>query len=140
RAGENSDVETQVLEVDVALHALHHVLGDHPLVAEAKHRLALRLEQLAPQPLILLRAYLDTLIVRAVVARGEAVRAEAVGAPSPLCGVLSHPALGLELLEARQGGLGGLDPGLRVLTFGTAVVFQPEPADEDRQRQALPHE
>ena len=111
-----------------------------PSLRSADHRLALGLEQLAAQPLVLLRALLDAVVVHALVARAEAVGAEAVLAARALGRVLAHPAFRRELLEARERSLGRLDARLRVLALGAAVVLESQQADQPRERQALADE
>ena len=46
------DLEAGVLEVEVSLDAVHHIVADHALVAELDDGAALGLEQLAHQPLV----------------------------------------------------------------------------------------
>ena len=57
---------------------LHDVLADPALVAERDYRAAFRLEQLVPQPLVVLRARLDPTVVGAVEPRAEASASEVV--------------------------------------------------------------
>ena len=116
-------VEAGVLEVDVALDALHHLLGDHPVVAQRDHGLPFGVEQLPPQALVPRRAFLDAVVVVSVVAGAEPIRAEAVLATKPFGGVLVHPVLDGELLEPGERRLGCLDPCLRILPLGAAVVL-----------------
>src|SRR6185436_19846378 len=103
---------------------------------ELEQRLALCVEQLPAEPLVVERAALDRAVVAVVEARLEAVRPEPVGAAHPLGGVLAHPVLFDELLQSRERGLRAADARLRVLPLLDAVVLEPEPADEERQRQA----
>ena len=48
-----------------------------------------------------------------------------------------HPILTGELLEPGEPRLGCLDPCLRILPLGAAVVLEAEHLDERRQRQHL---
>ena len=88
--------------------------------------LPLGVEQLAPQPLVVLRALLDLAVVLVVEACSEAAGAEAVGAAHALGRVLAHPVLAGELLETPERGLGGMDARLGLLLVGDAVVLEPQ--------------
>ena len=46
------NVEPQVLEIEVALHLLHHVLADRARVSQLEHRVMLCVEQFSSQTLI----------------------------------------------------------------------------------------
>ena len=59
RRPSGSDVEPGVLEVEVALHAVHDRVVDAPLAAQLLDGVALGVEQLAAQPLVVLRPLLD---------------------------------------------------------------------------------
>src|SRR6185312_1412085 len=131
--GRSSDVEACVLEIEVALDAMHDVVVDDPVAAKADDRAPLGLEQLAAESLVVQRPRLDLAVVAVVEARGEAVAPEVVETAHAFGGVLPDPVLGQELIEARESRVGGLDARLRVLVLGDAVVLDPERADEPRQ-------
>ena len=52
----------------------------------------------------------------------------------------AHPVLAGQLLEPREGRLGGVDARLGLLAFGAAVVLEAEQADHGGQREPLQHE
>src|SRR5689334_10523648 len=81
---ESSHVEPGVLEVEVALNAVHDRVADPPLPAEIDHGGSLGVQELAAQPLVVLRALLDRAVVRLVETGSEPVLAEAIGAAQPL--------------------------------------------------------
>src|SRR4051812_11439391 len=120
RAPASAAVEVQalVLEVEVALDPVHDVVVDPALVPQADHRAALRLQQLAAQALVVLGLLLDAVLVDSVEARAEAAAAVVVEPAHALRRLVSHPVLELQLLEARQRGLGRLHPRLRLLALG----------------------
>ena len=79
-AGRRSSLEVQpgVLEVEVALDPPHRVVADPALAPQVDQRVALRLEDLAQQPLVVVRAAVGVLVERerqAVVLRDSACRA-----------------------------------------------------------------
>ena len=108
------------------------VVVDPPLAPQLDHRVALGVEQLAPQPLVALRALLDLTVVLVVEARREAARAEAVGAAHALGRVVAHPVLAGQLLEPPERGLGRVDARLGLLLVGDPVVLEAEQADHGR--------
>src|SRR5262245_45286574 len=67
-----SDLQPGVLEVEVALDAVHDLVVDAPAVAQADDLRALGLEHLAAQALVVLRALLQAPVVGVVEARREA--------------------------------------------------------------------
>src|SRR3954449_4502902 len=60
------DLEALVLEVELALDLVHHLVGDRPGVAEADELGALRLEHAAHDHLVLARAVLEAVAVVAL--------------------------------------------------------------------------
>ena len=100
----------------------------------------LGLEELAHHLLVGGRLLLDRAVVAVVEAGLEAVAPEAERAPEPLGGLRADGAVLDELLEPGERRLGGLDPHLRVLALGAAVVADSEHADQRRQRQPLQDE
>src|SRR5439155_13656371 len=80
-AERGSDIEAGVLEVEIALDKVHDVVVDSPLTPQLDDRSALGVEQLAAQPLVVLRPLLDRAVVLGVEARREAALAETVQAP-----------------------------------------------------------
>ena len=75
--GPSRDIEPRVLEVEVALDPVHDVVVDRARVAKAEEGAPLRLEQLAPQPLVADRPLLDRPVVLVVQTGPEPVAAEA---------------------------------------------------------------
>jgi len=91
-------------------------------------------EQLEAKPLVVLRAGLDSTVVRAVEPRAEASSSEVVQAAHALGGVIAHPVLVHELLEPGEPGIHGVDPGLGILALVHVVVpFELERAHEAGQ-------
>ena len=74
-------IEPCGLEVEIALHALHHVVVDHAVVAERQQRGVLGREELAHDALVGGGALLDVPIVSVVEPRQEAVAPESERAP-----------------------------------------------------------
>src|SRR6266542_3344985 len=74
------DVEPRVLEVEIALDAVHHLVVDPSLAAQLDDRLTLGVEQLAAQPLVVQGTLLDHPVVLVVEAGPEAALAELVEA------------------------------------------------------------
>src|SRR5439155_6675557 len=93
------DLQARVLEVEVALDAVHRLVVDPPLAAQLDDRLALGVQDLSPQPLPGQRLLLDAAVVVAVEAGGEAAPAELVLSAHPLQAGLAHPLLPRQLLE-----------------------------------------
>src|SRR6187399_1190141 len=103
----SSDVEPRSLEVEVALDPPHHLVADLARVPQLDHGAPLGLEQLAPQPLVLERTLLDLAVAVRVAAGAEAVDPEPVEAAQALGGVVPHPRLAFELVQAYERRLGG---------------------------------
>ena len=140
RNGTGSDVQALVLEVEVALDAAHDVVVDVAVAPKLAHRLPLRFEELAAQPLVRDGLVLDRPVALRVEARSEPVAPEAVEPAQPLDGVGTHPVLVDQLVEASERRLRGSDPRLRLLLLGEPVVLEVEPADQRGQGQALDDE
>ena len=134
------DIEPGVFEVEIALDAVHDVVVDAALAAEVDDCLSFGVEHFASQALVVLGLLLDAAVVFTVEARGEAIATEDVGAAHPLERLLSDPILAGELVEASEGCLRGVDPGLRLFLRSDTVVLEAEQPDQERERQALEDE
>src|SRR2546428_12286654 len=93
RRGAGSDVEARILEIEVALDNVHHVVVDLSLPPELDDRSPLGVEELAAQSLVVLRPLLDRAVVVRVEAGREAALAESIQAAQALGRVLAHPVL-----------------------------------------------
>src|SRR5436190_15802417 len=118
----SSDVEPGVLEIEVTLDEVHHVVVDPSHAPELDDRSPLGVEKLAAKSLVVLRLLLDGAVVLLVETGRETVPAEAVQAAHSLGGVVAHPVLARELIEARDCRVGGEDARLRLLFSCTPVV------------------
>src|SRR3954464_410123 len=132
-----SDLEARVLEVEVALEAAHDLVVDLADVAQADDLRALGLEHLAPQALVGVGLLVDRSVVVIVEARREAPDAKVVHAAHAVGGVVAHPVLGAQLLDAVEGGARGQDARLGLALLEVAVVLDAEDLDEPRQRESL---
>src|SRR5262245_29410987 len=135
-----SDLQAGVLQVELALDAVHHVGADRALVAEPDDGPALGLEQLPDQALVGLRPVLDAVVLQLPGAGLEAPAAELVQAVQPLHGVVAGPVHPGELVEPVQGRLGRGQPGPQLLALLAVVDVEPEPPDQGGQGQALEDE
>src|SRR4051794_6473490 len=95
-----SDLQPLVLEVELALDAVHDVVGDGPGVAQLPDGLALRVQHLADQALVGLRAVLEPVVGNPAGARLQPPGAVPVQAAHPLDRVLAGPLLHGQLLDA----------------------------------------
>ena len=93
------DVESRVLEIEIALEAVHDLLRDAAFVAQRDDRASLGVEQLASRTLILQRLLLDRAVVAVVEPRAKAPLPELVRAAQPLGRVGAHRAVVDELVE-----------------------------------------
>ena len=131
--------QSHLLEVQLVLDPVQHVVADDFLPPEAQELFALDVERLAAQRL-------------RGAHRGEPgrrrLRFEALQRPDPLDVLLPH---GMNLVgvnrarvqlsvEMSDRGLGEREPGVTLFALGGPVLRHAEPADEGRQREALDHE
>src|SRR2546423_7215111 len=63
---DRSDVEPGVLEIEVPFEPVHDAIVDHPIPPQAHDGAALGLEQLAAEPLVVGRPFLDRAVAFAV--------------------------------------------------------------------------
>jgi hypothetical protein len=115
------DLEPGVLQVEVPLDAVHHLVADLALVAKQHDLAALGLQQLADQPLVGQRAILGPVVVQLAAAGFQPPAAELVQPPHPLDGVVARPLLAGELLQPDQRRIGGAQAPAQLL-LGLAVV------------------
>src|SRR4051795_9844141 len=94
-----SDLEPLVLEVELALDAVHDVVGDRAVVAQPDDRAPLRLEHLADEALVGGRAVLVAVVLDLAGARLEPAAAVVVETGHALDRVVARPLLAAELLE-----------------------------------------
>jgi hypothetical protein len=73
-------VESSVLQVEIALQAVHDLVADDARSSEPHDLGPLGVEELAAQALVVQRALLDRAVVRGVEARRKPIAAEAVQA------------------------------------------------------------
>src|SRR5579864_6024395 len=107
-----SDVEARILEIEVALDDVHHVVVDPSLAPEVDDRAPLRVEQLAAQPLIVLRLLLDRAVILSVEPGAETGLPEPVEVAHALGGGVANPVLAGELVQSRDRGVGRVDTRL----------------------------
>ena len=129
------DVEPRVLEIEVAVQPSLDVGADHPVTPEVDELRPLGVEQLAAQPLITQRLFLDGAVVVPVETRREPVAAEPVEAAQTLGRVVAHPVLALQLRQPCDRRVRSLDARLRLFLLVEMVGLDPEHTDDDRQRQ-----
>src|SRR5207344_1283953 len=134
--GRSSEVEALVLEVEVAAHAQPHVVADGAAATQIYEGLALGVEQLAAESLIVLRSALDRAVVPVVEAGAEAIGPEAIRTTHALGRVLANPLLVDELLESRESRLRSVDACLRVRAILDPVVLEPQHADDGGEGEA----
>src|SRR5690349_22483591 len=84
-----SDLEPLLLQVELPLEPVHHLIGDLTRVAQGDDGAALRLDHLADHGLVGVRALLERLAV--AVASSEPAAAILEGAAHALRGVLARP-------------------------------------------------
>ena len=136
-----SDVEAGVLEIEVALDEVHHVVVDPSLAPELDDRSPLGVEELAAQSLVVLRPLLDARRRPPSSNRAEKRLRRKRYRPRIRSAVSSRtqssPASSSRRATRR---VGGVDPRLRLLLAGTPVVLQMEQADHQRQAQPLQDE
>src|SRR4051794_1966141 len=100
-----SQFQPRLFEVEVAFHAVHYLVPDSALVAQANEALTLRLKQLYQEALVGGGASFQPVLVT-VEAGAKAVAAVVVHPPQALGRVLTSPLLLPQLFEALQGRLG----------------------------------
>src|SRR3954464_6194672 len=88
-----SDLEPLVLEVELALDAVHDVVGDRAVVAQGDDRPPLGLEHLADEPLVGGRAVLVAVVLDLAGARLQPPAAVVVEAGHALDRVVARPLL-----------------------------------------------
>src|SRR5215207_8993911 len=115
-------LETGVLEVEVTLDAVHDVVVDLALVAQADDLGALSLEQLANEALVVDGPCVDRAVVLVVEARREPPDAEVVHRTDALRRFLAHPLLADELVDPREGGARREQPRLGLALGEGSVV------------------
>src|SRR5215218_2014352 len=136
-----SNLEPRLLQVELALDPAHHLARDLTAVPEPDERLPLGGVDLVHQALIEERALLDAVVVRDLArADLEAPLAELVQPADSLHGALARPIRGLQLIDPVERRASDHQPGaeLLVLLLGS-ILDDAEAADQQRQRQALPH-
>src|SRR5215217_4528377 len=132
-----SDLQPGVLQVELALDPVHHVVADLALVAQDDDRPALGLEQLPDQALVGQRPVLGPVILPDPGPFLETPAAELVQVVQPLHGVLAGPVLHRQLVEPVQGGVGRGQAGPQLLVLLGPVVLEVEPPDQGGQGQPL---
>lgn len=104
RAG--SDLETSVLQVELPLDPVHHLVADQALVAEPDDRAALSLEQFTDQALVGQRSVLRTVVLEHACAGLEPPPSGLVHALQALDRVVAGRLRRGELLKPLQGRIG----------------------------------
>src|SRR6185503_7515409 len=137
-AARGSRPQPGLLEVQVALDAAYHV-GRHPVAgAEVEERPPLRADDVAPEraePAERRRG--PVAVAGGPVERGDALlEARPVELAEALQLVLRRPLV-LELVEAVERGLRGLEPGERLVGRPHVLAGQAQRAQEQRQGQTL---
>src|SRR3954453_18412278 len=110
-----SDLEPLVLEVELALDAVHDVVGDRAVVAQPDDRAPLRLEHLADEALVGGRAVFVAVVLDLAGARLEPAAAVVVEAPAAPDPAAARPLPAAELLEPRERRLRRGEPGAQLL-------------------------
>src|SRR5262249_2469349 len=135
-----SDLEPLVLEVELALDAVHHVVGDRAVVAQRDDRRPLGLEHLPHEPLVGRRAVLVAIVLDLPGARLQPAAAVVVEAGHPLDRVVAGPVLRAELLDPRERRLRRDQPRAQLLALLAVVGLDVEDLDELGQGEPLAHE
>src|SRR5678816_3630639 len=139
RGRRESRVHALLFEVELALEASHDVVVDRALGTKAQKRLALRVDDGAPD-----LAVLDPLSILPV-GRGIALPLDVLGTvpihvPQPIeQRAVPRPDL-VELIDPPRGGLDELLPGAGLFVADLDVGAESKRANEPRQRQPLAHE
>ena len=122
----DSDVEALILEIEIAADTYPDLVADHPASPKLEKSVPLRVEQLATEALVVLRAGLDGAVVPVVEACAKATGPEQVGAAHPLGRVIAHPVLAHELLEPGERCLACPDASICLLAIVDPVVLEPQ--------------
>src|SRR5919109_827258 len=121
-------VEAGVFEIEVALDLAHDRVVDAAAATKLEDGAMLGREELVAEPLVVGRPVFDRAVAFGVEAGAKALAAEVVEPAQPVGGVLQHPLLVHQLLEAREGGFGRMDARLGLLLLHEPVLLEAEAA------------
>ena len=116
---------------------MEHLVIDHTLVAQGDHGVVLRVEQLLLEPPVLLEQRLVPAVRPPARPRPQAMEPARVVAAQVIDRLRRSPRFRGERFQPIQRRFRGSETRLVLLTLRTAVVFDPQPADERGQGEPL---